>query len=111
VRGSNPEEPGRNARQLARVISAAVMAGELSLMAAISAGHLIRSHLLLNRKAAPSGTPNGAPPVTGAGVHPVVNGVPNGASYVNGAGAHTNGGHPVVNGIHPLGLPITNTLQ
>ncbi len=50
VRGSHAEEPGKNARQLARVISSVVMAGELSLMAAISAGHLIRSHLALNRK-------------------------------------------------------------
>ena len=50
VKGSHAEKPGDNAKQLARVISATVMAGELSLMAALSAGHLIRSHLKLNRK-------------------------------------------------------------
>lgn len=59
VRGSNPEHPGKNARQLARVIGSVVMAGELSLMAAISAGHLIRSHLALNRaKPAAGSTPS-----------------------------------------------------
>eukprot|EP01006_Ploeotia_vitrea_P049565 TRINITY_DN67357_c0_g1_i1.p1 TRINITY_DN67357_c0_g1~~TRINITY_DN67357_c0_g1_i1.p1 ORF type:complete len:485 (+),score=271.21 TRINITY_DN67357_c0_g1_i1:39-1493(+) len=54
VKGSNHDEPGANARQLARVISGAVLAGELSLMSALSAGHLIRSHLALNRKSAPA---------------------------------------------------------
>jgi len=54
VRGSHPEQPGRNAQQLARIISATVMAGELSLMSALSVGHLIRSHLKLNRKAHPT---------------------------------------------------------
>jgi hydroxymethylglutaryl-CoA reductase (NADPH) len=52
VKGSNNEEPGANAKQLARVISATVLAGELSLMAALSAGHLIRAHIALNRKPA-----------------------------------------------------------
>ncbi|KAH8920609.1 reductase [Atractiella rhizophila] len=49
VRGSNDEMPGENARRLARVICAAVMAGELSLMSALAAGHLVKSHLAHNR--------------------------------------------------------------
>lgn len=49
VRGS-AETSGDNARQLARVVGAAVMAGELSLMAALSSGHLISSHMKLNRR-------------------------------------------------------------
>lgn len=38
-----------NACRLARVIASTVMAGELSLLAALSSGHLIDSHLRLNR--------------------------------------------------------------
>lgn len=41
---------GDNAKQLARVMAGAVMSGELSLMAALSANHLIKSHMALNRK-------------------------------------------------------------
>ncbi|EFA83453.1 hmg CoA reductase A [Heterostelium album PN500] len=50
VKGSKPGFPGQNADQLARIVCATVMAGELSLMAALSAGHLMKSHLQLNRK-------------------------------------------------------------
>jgi hydroxymethylglutaryl-CoA reductase (NADPH) len=50
VKGSDPAEPGKNAKQLARVVSSAVLAGELSLIAALSSGHLISAHLALNRK-------------------------------------------------------------
>lgn len=49
IQGAHPESPGHNARQLARIISAAVMAGELSLMSALAAGHLIRAHMAHNR--------------------------------------------------------------
>ncbi|KAJ9073608.1 3-hydroxy-3-methylglutaryl-coenzyme A (HMG-CoA) reductase isozyme [Entomophthora muscae] len=49
VRGAHPTEPGSNARQLARVICAAVMAGELSLCSALAAGHLVKSHMAHNR--------------------------------------------------------------
>lgn len=49
VKGANVESPGENANQLARVVSASVLAGELSLMAALAAGHLVRSHLRHNR--------------------------------------------------------------
>ena len=46
--------PGDNARQLARIIAAAVMAGELSLMSALAAGHLIKAHMTHNRSAPPT---------------------------------------------------------
>lgn len=49
VKGASYERPGAHADQLAKVICAAVMAGELSLMSALAAGHLMRSHLSLNR--------------------------------------------------------------
>ncbi|KAI7962872.1 hypothetical protein MJO28_000966 [Puccinia striiformis f. sp. tritici] len=38
IRGPNMEHPGNNSRQLAPIICAAVMAGELSLMSALAAG-------------------------------------------------------------------------
>ncbi|KAG6017066.1 hypothetical protein E4U54_008492 [Claviceps lovelessii] len=54
VRGSHPTEPGENARRLARIIAAATLAGELSLCAALEAGHLVQAHMAHNRSAAPS---------------------------------------------------------
>jgi hydroxymethylglutaryl-CoA reductase (NADPH) len=42
--------PGDNARQLAQIVGAAVLAGELSLLAALAANHLVRSHMQHNRK-------------------------------------------------------------
>lgn len=50
VAGSDSERPAHNARQLAKVIASTVMAGELSLMSALTSGHLISSHMRLNRK-------------------------------------------------------------
>ncbi|XP_022104688.1 3-hydroxy-3-methylglutaryl-coenzyme A reductase-like isoform X2 [Acanthaster planci] len=49
VRGACPEDPGRNARTLARIVCSTVLAGELSLMSALAAGHLVKSHLKHNR--------------------------------------------------------------
>jgi len=49
VKGASYERPGSHADQLARVICGAVLAGELSLMSALAAGHLMKSHLSLNR--------------------------------------------------------------
>nr|CAE00496.2 hydroxymethylglutaryl-CoA reductase [Rhizomucor miehei] len=49
VRGPHPTNPGDNARRLARIICAAVMAGELSLCAALAAGHLVKAHMAHNR--------------------------------------------------------------
>ena len=43
-----------NAKQLAAIIGACVVAGELSLLSALSTGDLVKSHLKLNRSAAPS---------------------------------------------------------
>jgi hydroxymethylglutaryl-CoA reductase (NADPH) len=52
VRGPHPTEPGANARRLARIICASVMAGELSLCAALAAGHLVQAHMAHNRNGA-----------------------------------------------------------
>lgn len=49
VRGPHPTNPGENAQRLARIICAAVMAGELSLMSALAAGSLVKSHMIHNR--------------------------------------------------------------
>lgn len=49
VQGASDTCPGENARQLARVVCATVLAGELSLMAALAAGHLVKSHMTHNR--------------------------------------------------------------
>lgn len=43
------QTPGENARKLARIVCATVLAGELSLMSALTAGHLVKSHLRHNR--------------------------------------------------------------
>jgi hydroxymethylglutaryl-CoA reductase (NADPH) len=61
VRGSHPTNPGDNARKLARIIAAAVLAGELSLLSAQAAGHLVQSHMAHNRSAAASRTTTPAP--------------------------------------------------
>ncbi|GBB85133.1 hypothetical protein RclHR1_01170017 [Rhizophagus clarus] len=49
VRGAHSTNPGANAQKLARIICAAVMAGELSLCSALAAGHLVKSHMQHNR--------------------------------------------------------------
>ncbi len=50
VSGSNPAAPGANASKLATIVAATVLAGELSLNAALASGHLISAHMDLNRK-------------------------------------------------------------
>jgi len=57
VRGAHPTHPGNNARQLARVVAASVLAGELSLCSALAAGHLVQAHMAHNRSAVPSRAP------------------------------------------------------
>lgn len=59
VRGAHQTNPGDNARRLARIVAASVLAGELSLCSALAAGHLVRAHMAHNRSAAPTraGTP------------------------------------------------------
>jgi hydroxymethylglutaryl-CoA reductase (NADPH) len=64
VKGAHPTNPGDNARQLARIVAAAVLAGELSLCSALAAGHLVRAHMSHNRSAAPSRASTPAPPGT-----------------------------------------------
>lgn len=49
VRGPHPNEPGNNAKKLARIVASAVLAGELSLCAALAAGQLVKSHMSFNR--------------------------------------------------------------
>lgn len=49
IQGSHLENPGDNAKQLARIVCATVLAGELSLMAALTTGDLVKSHLKHNR--------------------------------------------------------------
>ena len=52
LKGAHPTHPGQNAQKLARLIAAAVMAGELSLLSALAAGHLIKAHMAHNRSPA-----------------------------------------------------------
>ncbi|KAF5281131.1 hypothetical protein FQR65_LT02997 [Abscondita terminalis] len=49
VKGANVTQPGKNARQLAKIVCATVLAGELSVMSALTAGHMVKSHLKYNR--------------------------------------------------------------
>ena len=49
VKGASKESPGSNSRLLATIVAGAVLAGELSLMSAIAAGQLVRSHMKYNR--------------------------------------------------------------
>lgn len=49
IKGAHPTEPGQNAKKLARVVCATVLAAELSLMAALASGDLVKSHLRHNR--------------------------------------------------------------
>ncbi|KAH8194001.1 hypothetical protein TruAng_011838 [Truncatella angustata] len=61
VRGAHPTTPGENARRLARIIGASVLAGELSLCSALAAGHLVRAHMAHNRSAPPTRSTTPAP--------------------------------------------------
>ncbi|KAI4105648.1 MAG: hypothetical protein L6R37_002636 [Teloschistes peruensis] len=54
VRGPHPTEPGANARKLARIVAASVLAGELSLCSALAAGHLVSAHMKHNRSVVPT---------------------------------------------------------
>lgn len=49
VKGANNKSPGSNSRLLATIIAGSVLAGELSLMSAIAAGQLVKSHMKYNR--------------------------------------------------------------
>ncbi|KAI1384347.1 3-hydroxy-3-methylglutaryl-CoA reductase [Hypoxylon trugodes] len=65
VRGSHPTNPGDNARRLARIVGAAVLAGELSLCSALAAGHLVKAHMAHNRSAPPTRSTTPAPVASG----------------------------------------------
>ncbi|KXN89136.1 3-hydroxy-3-methylglutaryl-coenzyme A reductase [Leucoagaricus sp. SymC.cos] len=70
IKGAHPTYPGQNAQALARIIASAVMAGELSLLSALAAGHLIRAHMAHNRSL--TNTPAASRPATpGPGMSPV----------------------------------------
>lgn len=58
--------PGDNARKLAQIVGAGVLAGELSLMAALAANHLVNSHMQHNRK--PTEAPAGDLKANAAGM-------------------------------------------
>ncbi|KAJ7299901.1 hypothetical protein O6H91_15G070400 [Diphasiastrum complanatum] len=49
VKGSHPRSPGANAQTLSRIVAGTVLAGELSLMSALAAGQLVKSHMKYNR--------------------------------------------------------------
>ncbi|XP_030563622.1 3-hydroxy-3-methylglutaryl-coenzyme A reductase [Drosophila novamexicana] len=49
VRGAHATHPGDNAKKLAQIVCATVMAGELSLMAALVNSDLVKSHMRHNR--------------------------------------------------------------
>jgi hydroxymethylglutaryl-CoA reductase (NADPH) len=53
LRGSSTERAGANSEMLARVVAGTVLAGELSLISALTTNDLLNSHLKLNRKATP----------------------------------------------------------
>ncbi|CAL5383298.1 unnamed protein product [Camellia sinensis] len=49
VKGASKESPGSNLRLLATIVAGSVLAGELSLMSAIAAGQLVKSHMKYNK--------------------------------------------------------------
>ncbi|XP_058751538.1 3-hydroxy-3-methylglutaryl coenzyme A reductase 2-B-like isoform X2 [Vicia villosa] len=49
VEGASKDSPGANSRLLATIVAGSVLAGELSLMSAIAAGQLAKSHMKYNR--------------------------------------------------------------
>lgn len=49
VKGASEESAGANSSLLATIVAGSVLAGELSLMAAIAEGELVRSHMKYNR--------------------------------------------------------------
>lgn len=95
VRGPHPTHPGENARNLARIVASIVLAAELSLCAALAAGHLVQSHMTHNRSGA------SAAPV--AGVKPVANG--------NGSVTSNKSDHPKADDIERLKEGAVNCIR
>jgi hydroxymethylglutaryl-CoA reductase (NADPH) len=85
LKGAHPKAPGTNAQNLARLIAAAVMAGELSLISALAAGHLVRAHLVHNRSQL--NTPSSSRPVTPSIAAPGGLGTPGGYVLAQSASA------------------------
>ena len=54
IEGAHYTSPSRNAQRLACIIATSVMVGELSLLSALAAGHIVRTHLVHNRSQAMS---------------------------------------------------------
>ncbi|CAE7579795.1 hmgB [Symbiodinium sp. KB8] len=68
VKGASQDTPGANSQQLARIVAGATLAGELSLMAALTSGDLLSAHIKLNRKTAPAGVGADTPAASPAGI-------------------------------------------
>lgn len=64
--GAHKDTPGENSCQFAKILGATVLAGELSLMSALAAGHLVKSHLAHNRAKAEAPTSSTSPAPTPA---------------------------------------------
>ena len=106
IAGAHPSAPGANAQRLAQIICASVMAGELSLMAALAAGHLIQAHMKHNRSVPV--TPGSMTPFTMTPALPSSNpdhqvgpGM-NGANGANGSRSGMNGGGGGKEGVNGL---------
>lgn len=119
VAGAHPSTPGANAQRLARIIAAAVMAGELSLLSALAAGHLIQAHMKHNRSvpATPGVATPGGPVAVWGGMTPMRQGgsglpTPGLSPKISVSGIGAANGLPVVNGEQPksteTGLGIQN---
>ena len=86
VRGAHPTHPGENARRLARIVAASVLAGELSLCSALAAGHLVQAHMAHNRSQVPT---RSTTPVSAA-----VSAAPNRAQAAEGLSMTSNARGP-----------------
>ena len=82
VTGAHPSHPGENARRLARIVAAGVLAGELSLNSALAAGHLVQAHMAHNRSQVPT---RSSTPVSAA-----VSAAPNRAQAAEGLSMTSN---------------------
>jgi hydroxymethylglutaryl-CoA reductase (NADPH) len=115
VRGPHPTNPGENAKRLAKVVAAAVLAGELSLCSALAAGHLVKAHMQHNRSAPPTRSSTPAPsrintpaPSTPVGLGPTLT-VP-GASVVASNGLGISNGNSA-SGTGLSGLAMTTASE
>jgi len=105
IKGSHPTAPGANAAALARIVAGSVLAGELSLMSALTTNDLLSSHMKLNRK--PAAGAGGAGPsallISDAMLARL--GELQGHASVEAAAAHPEGGSPAA--AAPRGVTYT----